>query len=405
MFPGYIALWPMLCAVVILLSGNLDTKYGVKSFLARPWMMKAGGLAFGLYLWHWVLLSFYQFHNENVPSIWVGVSIIILSFLLSWLVTRFIEKPIRSMQIGFRPLGLLAAGLVINLTIAFSLYHQYEASLPSFDGDLDISEHPGAIMIKENMVADDEETDYIPAPAQAMEDLADSYEDKVNQTSTNGTLITEMYGVQEGYEHTVVLAGSSHSAHWLGALQQFAEEENVRIINMTQIGSRFSTAHPDGPQQQWNENAIEYLRENSSQIDLVVATADIGLADYAEVPEGMREQLNKIGDDVGIPVLAIRDNQRFGFNIPEYLEQYGYEATKEEMLSIEPISETMPWSLVENKSPNVHPVDYTEYFKVDDEYEPVIGNVLVYYDGGHINNTYSTTMGPVLREDIMNIIE
>ncbi|WP_237605359.1 acyltransferase [Salinicoccus sp. ID82-1] len=33
MFPGYIALWPMLCAVGILLSGNMDTKYGVKSFL------------------------------------------------------------------------------------------------------------------------------------------------------------------------------------------------------------------------------------------------------------------------------------------------------------------------------------------------------------------------------------
>ncbi|WP_237605556.1 SGNH hydrolase domain-containing protein [Salinicoccus sp. ID82-1] len=191
----------------------------------------------------------------------------------------------------------------------------------------------------------------------------------------------------------------------MGALQQFSEEEKIRIINMTQLGSRFSTTHPDGPQQEWNENAIEYLRENRQHIDLVVATADIGLANYTEVPEGMRKQLNRIGDDIGIPVLAIRDNQRFGFNIPEYLDQYGYKSTKEKMLSVETISETMPWSLVENKSPNVHPVDYTEYFKVDGEYEPIIGNVLIYYDGGHINNTYSSTMGPILKEDVMNIVE
>ena len=45
MFPGYIALWPMLCAVFILVSGNHETKFGVKRFLGSPAMVKIGGLS------------------------------------------------------------------------------------------------------------------------------------------------------------------------------------------------------------------------------------------------------------------------------------------------------------------------------------------------------------------------
>src|SRR5690625_2434450 len=45
MFPGYVALWPMFCASVILLSGNINSKYGVKSFLGSKWMMKEIGRA------------------------------------------------------------------------------------------------------------------------------------------------------------------------------------------------------------------------------------------------------------------------------------------------------------------------------------------------------------------------
>src|SRR5699024_9224074 len=52
MFPGYIALWPMLCAFFIVLAGTQETKFGVKKLLAAPIMVKLGGISFGIYLWH-----------------------------------------------------------------------------------------------------------------------------------------------------------------------------------------------------------------------------------------------------------------------------------------------------------------------------------------------------------------
>src|SRR5699024_12225757 len=94
-----IALWPMTCALLIVLSGNVDTKYGVKRFLSLPIMTKLGGISFGIYLWHWVLLSFFKYKIAENPSILKGVIIILLSIVLYLLITKYIEVPIRKNKI------------------------------------------------------------------------------------------------------------------------------------------------------------------------------------------------------------------------------------------------------------------------------------------------------------------
>src|SRR5699024_3840917 len=67
-FPGYIALWPMIAAILIVLSGTRETRFGVKRFLGSKWMVKIGGISFGIYLWHWVLLSFYRYNVQDIPG-------------------------------------------------------------------------------------------------------------------------------------------------------------------------------------------------------------------------------------------------------------------------------------------------------------------------------------------------
>ena len=95
-FPGILLYG--LCYVPYLYSFpvTMKLKYGVKKFLGSSIMVKIGGLSFGLYLWHWVILSFYQYHNNERPGIVLGICMILLSWLLSYFMTRYIEKPIRS---------------------------------------------------------------------------------------------------------------------------------------------------------------------------------------------------------------------------------------------------------------------------------------------------------------------
>ena len=51
----------------------------------------------------------------------------------------------------------------------------------------------------------------------------------------------------------------------------------------------------------------------------------------------------------------------------------------------------------------MYKMDLTEYFTVDGEFQPVIGNVIVYRDNRHITNTFSKSFGPVFKEEIEEI--
>lgn len=404
MFPGYIALWPTLCAVAILIAGNnADNNNGIIKFLGSKIMVKFGGIAFGIYLWHWVLLSFYNYHFETGPNIFIGTGIIIVSIILASLMSKYIEAPFKNMEISIKPLKYITCGILINLCIIITLFTLYNNISPDTEELVNNPDYPGASALLYDIEVP--EVTPVPTPEAAMSDLADSYNDKVNQSKNVGALKVGEYGDLENPKYTIALVGSSHSAHWLGALQSFSEDEEIKILNIIQVGSRFSSTNTSDTTMAWNNNVMTYLKDHREEIDLVVATADIGDAENKLPPEGMAEQLNTIGDDIKLPVMAIRGTQRFGFNIPEYLDQYGYEATKEKMNSVKPISKEMPWDLIEYKSPLVFPVDYTEYFMVDGEYDPIIGNVLAYFDGSHITNTYSQTMGPILREDALKLLK
>src|SRR5699024_3188819 len=94
-FPSYIALWPVTAAVLVMLAGQNPTSFGVEKFLGSKPMVYLGGLSYGLYLWHWPLLSFYYviFGTYDVSLIH-GIIIILLSLFLSYLTTNLVEKPL-----------------------------------------------------------------------------------------------------------------------------------------------------------------------------------------------------------------------------------------------------------------------------------------------------------------------
>ncbi|UTI86619.1 acyltransferase [Mammaliicoccus sciuri] len=193
MFPGYIALWPMLCAVFILVSGNYETKYGVKKFLGSSIMVKVGGLSFGLYLWHWVILSFYQYHNNERPGIVLGICMILLSWLLSYFMTRYIEKPIRtasSDKIAFKKLGI---GLAIQLLAIASLYFVIFNN-PFEKEKVALSEnYPGA-MAAEKHVKVKEGVEAIPEFSKIRNESPDSTRDKVHQKIGESKVLVGEYG-------------------------------------------------------------------------------------------------------------------------------------------------------------------------------------------------------------------
>lgn len=119
-FPGYIVLFPVVGAYLIIWAGShaLLNKWLLSNFF----MVQVGLISYPLYLWHWPILSYaHIIHIE--PSNQIILGAILLSFVLAYLTMRFVEQKLRWSTNKFMPLKLLLlsvclllAALMITLT-------------------------------------------------------------------------------------------------------------------------------------------------------------------------------------------------------------------------------------------------------------------------------------------------
>lgn len=401
MFPGYIALWPMACAVFIIVSGTVTTRFGVRRILASPVMIKLGGLSFGVYLWHWVILSFYHYNisREN-PNFLEGMTIIIASFILSYLMTRFIEKPIRESSTtrrAFRRISWIGTVnlILIAVLVSTNLFAQNQQAK-----NKTVENYPGAVAALGKVEVPD--VPAYPTLANVFNDLPQSHIDGSNQTQKEADVKVGVYGKKEGYTATIAVVGSSHSEQWLGGVLKAVEGTDYRVLNITRSATRFSTGYDeDDIKSKWVENTLAYIKEQD--IDLVVGHATASNTDKERIQEHLLNPLREL-KEAGVQVLALRDNPRYKFNVVESLDQDGEQKTIEKMNREQNQLDGAAWTKLE-KSQEFHTLDLTQYFKIGDEFRPIIGNVVVYRDYDHITNTYAESFAPIFEKQFNDILK
>ncbi|MGY0691342.1 acyltransferase family protein [Virgibacillus sp. FSP13] len=403
MFPGYIAIWPMVCALFIVLAGTRDTKYGVKRFLGSPIMVKLGGISFAIYLWHWVILEFYRYNVQETPGIAVGVLIIIVSIILSFLTTRFIEKPIRSSDnnsYSFKRLGMISG---LNLVLMGALLFGIHTEQDKLENKITDTDYPGALAA--NTEIDIPDLEPIPALSKVFDDLPLAHLDGSNQGLKKSDLKIGEYGEMENYDATIALVGSSHSEQWLGAILEATKDYKYRVLNITRSGTRFTTAYPDDDLYGiWVNNVLDYLED--ADVDLVISQATASHSPTKKVHQQIIDQLQYVKNVYDIEVLAVRDNPRYSFNVLESLEINGVDETTRKMnLEEDNQNDESFWRQFEKENETLHKIDLTDYFKVNGKFQPIIGNIIIYRDSNHMTNTYSESFGPVFEEKITEILK
>jgi len=85
-----------------------------------------------------------------------------------------------------------------------------------------------------------EPRDPIPGLEGIKNDKAEPYEDGCHVSPGDSEVKICEYGETDDYDYTVALVGGSKSTHWLPSLQSFAEEEAIRVLNVTKSGCRFT---------------------------------------------------------------------------------------------------------------------------------------------------------------------
>ncbi|KHF39129.1 acyltransferase family protein [Halalkalibacter okhensis] len=405
-FPGYAALLPTSGVILVIIAAETGNRFGVEKLLGSKPFLYFGSISYGFYLWHWPLLIFYfaYFRTDSV-TVLGGLAILLITFVLSVISVKFVEAPIRTINVRQSKM-LLASRLVplilpvIFVTASWGLYVNHtQASL--FEPDL-VEDYPGARAILDNVLPT-QDIDPIPAPVHAKDHLPAFYEDSDCFSHFNDPKVaTCSLGETENPDYTIALVGGSHSGHWFPALEEMSERLNLQIDVYNKDACRFSDEDFNGKLHEscmvWNEDIIEPL--TSDPPDLVFTTANVNRGDT--VPQGYINQWKKLE---GIThVFAVRDNPRMQKDTPFCVE------AEEDPLSCsvpreEALSEAIPWENTDGIPDNVTFADLSDYFCDDTTCHAVIGNVIVYRDLHHITTLYSQTLGPVLEEYIADKLE
>ncbi|WP_227394331.1 acyltransferase family protein [Jeotgalibacillus aurantiacus] len=401
-FPGYAALLPTFGVILVIISAENASVLGVHKLLGSKPFVYFGSISYGFYLWHWPLLVFYfAFFQTETVSVFAGMMILVVTFILSVISIKGIESPVRNLNNKLQKKKLSGALLafmmpVILVGVSWSLYL---SEIQASQDNASVEDYPGARAISESL---EPAPDLIPIPdaVNAKTDFPTFYAEKDCYTErTEDGVAKCSYGETENPDYTIALVGGSHSGHWFPALEIIAQNQNIEIELYNKDACRFSKDDFDGTLTEscmdWNNEVIEPLKQDPP--DLIFTTANVNRNEY--VPEGYLEMWREFE---GISnVFAIRDNPRMPMDPPVCVEETPGECS---IPREEGLSEEAPWETTENIPSNVYFADLSEYFCTDEECPSVIGNVLIYRDNHHITATYAKTMAPALEEKIMEAL-
>ncbi len=406
-FPGWAAVVPVGAAVFILVAGQNPTKLGVEKALGSRPMVYLGGFSYGLYLWHWPLLSFYYvIFDTKTLGVGQGGLIILMALMLSFASTMLVEKPMTRHVSrhglglkGFTPIVALFLAVLIILT-AWNGVSRWQSSAQAANADS--PDYPGAVAMQAGY-PDVTKLTPIPSLADIKEDKAKPYSDGCHQKAGVAEVLICEYGQVQDYEYTVALVGGSKATHWLPSLEAFAEDEHIRVLNVTKSGCRLSTEEGRAEDcMQWNRDVVDEVAQASP--DLVIVLADTADAGVDDVPRGILEQFAKLNAR-DLPILALRDTPTMPEDIPECLDAAGLQSGACDASREAVLRSPSSWDSLQQPPEYVDYVDYTDHVCGPEYCSAVIGNVIAYIDVNHLSATFSASFGPIIQQDVMKILE
>ncbi|MUL39946.1 acyltransferase [Streptomonospora sp. PA3] len=413
LFPGYVALWPTLAGAAVIAAGTTGSPLAADRLLNLRPLHYVGDHAYALYLWHWpVLVCYLSVTDRTQPSLTGGCLILALSMALAvatrWVAETGVEAFTRARPSNLWSLSVGAAFIVPVLAAAgvwsgYLAEQQRQQELAAAQA----TDYPGAAALGAPSAEPVENSAPInPDPANAAADVPVTYADGCNQEIRGSEVLTCTYGPRE-YERTVALIGGSHAAHWFPALQEIAAEKRWRLVNIIKGSCLFTGVEQYRAGQvyhscmEWNAGVMAELAELRPDAVFTTATStnvDPGAGPVGEkVVEGYVERWREL-DAMGITVIAVRDTPRLEFSAPDCLaEARPADCVGRRSPSMDRVS---PLKRLQGVPGNVALLDLTDQLCQGRKCPTVIGNILVYWDRGHITATYMRTLAPVLRDRI-----
>ena len=419
MFPGYIALWPTGAALLIIVAGSTNYKLGVDRFLTWQPIKYLGGLAYGIFLWHWPLfITFREISGQATAGLFDGLGIIALSIILAYITKKVLEDGLGSI-LPKRGKAQVTAGLtvgvsflipvlVMSLTWTMIIGSQNPPSVSINNASSDeLGDYPGAQVFQfPELAGDVPNLPMTPDPAEAVDDVPEIYNQGCHADIPDTEALKCYFGELDDPEATLAVVGASRTAHWLPAIVELAEENSWQVVSITKSACLLSLGdeptYRDSPYNQcveWRDNAIDELVE--SDPDLVITSSTRTGRESEWVPGGYIKVWEEL-EEAGLSIMGIRDSPVVAGDVVDCAASTSPEDC---LYDVGFYPDSDPAMDSDEVPDNVTPIDLTGYVCPDLECPAVIGNVLIYRDSRHITASYSKTLAPIMEERILETLD
>ncbi len=445
-FPGPWALVPVGATLLFILSAanrhaDPHTRGRIPApnrLLASAPFVALGAMAYSLYLWHWPLLIFYLAYTGRGGVNFVeGAGVLLLSGLLAWLTTRYIEEPLRagssssaavtsvsaSSAVPIRTrlrrptivLGSTVALLGVALTATSFTWREHVTVLRANGKELSglsSSDYPGARALTKN--ARVPKLPIRPTVLEAKNDIPQSTVDRCIADFRTVSVINCTYG-DKSADRTIALAGGSHAEHWITALDLLGRMHHFKVVTYLKMGCPLTTQKAPRVMgnnskysecREWNKRVMPRLIADRPDYVFTTSTRPWNIKPGDVMPSfylGIWQELS----DNDIPVLAMRDTPwlvRDGKpHFPADCLADGGDGKSCGIKRSELLSDRNPTLDYVEMFPQLHPLDMSDAVCRPDFCRVVEGNVLLYHDSHHISSTYMRTMTNELGRQIAAI--
>jgi peptidoglycan/LPS O-acetylase OafA/YrhL len=451
-FPGPWALVPIGATVLFILAGA--NRHAHPSSRGRlPWpnrllaagpLVTLGAMAYSLYLWHWPLLIFWLSHTGHRHATFAeGTAILLISGVLAYLTTRFVEDPLRyRAPVGAGPTPVLTIpwqspagswnprptagrwyGVLRRPTIALgstvvllgvaltatSFTWREHVTVQRADGKelagLSSRDYPGAHALTTHMRVP--KLRMRPTILEAKKDLPASTKDGCISDFGNAAVINCTYGDPDA-TRTIALAGGSHAEHWLTALDLLGRTHHFKVVTYLKMGCALSTEKVplimgnNAPYPQcyaWVQKVMDQLIADHPDFVFTTSTRPWNIKPGDVMPSGYVGIWQRLSDNK-IPILGMRDTpwlvRNGGPFEPADCLASGGDAVSCGMKRADVLADHNPTLDFVKQFPLLKPLDLSDALCGTEICRAVEGNVLIYHDSHHLSATYVRTLATEL---------
>lgn len=406
-FPGYLALWPVLCALAILVAGQTRHRLGADRVLSSPAVQYLGNISFPLYLWHWPVLLFTLAITRRAElGLEAGLVVITLSVLLAVLTRHLVEVPLGAMSLGRSARWgdhRVALALLVPVLVA-ALGWQGLVSLDQRAAGADRARHQGALSLVDGGQADDSApipsytalgADWEPAPPRCR---LSAYEPTMQVCSSP---------VEGEPSKHLVLVGDSHIQQFTAALLPYAESRRWQVTTILKGACPFGLGPPaDGEPAgcgEWNQQALEEVRDLRPDAVVTIASREVRSGQTENTPASYVEGWKAL-DALGIPVVGVRDNPRFDYAPAACVEGQLPPDFPCTPARADLYPEVPSYERAGELPGNVSFLDLSHFVCTPTVCPPVVGGVFVYLDNNHLTATYARSMSPVVGPEVARLM-